>query len=95
MHNVNNHSCLSIPERLKGRVLGSCEWPEGFLWCFLVVDNLKREGLKRERERGKRKKKEREREGGREGGREREGDEKEQEGRSKKKERFKQVHKNK
>ena len=62
MHNVNNHSCLSIPERLKGRVLGSCEWPEGFLWCFLVVDNLKREGLKkRERERGKRKR-ERERE---------------------------------
>ena len=77
MHNVNNHSCFSIPERLKGRVLGSCEWPEGFLWCFLVVDNLKREGLKKRGREGEGKgKRERERGGGREGGREREGDEK-------------------
>ena len=75
MHNVNNHSCFSIPERLKGRVLGSCEWPEGFLWCFLVVDNLKREGLKkrgREGEREREKEKERERERGRKRRRKRE-----------------------
>lgn len=92
MHNVNNHSCFSIPERLKGRVLGSCEWPEGFLWCFLVVDNLKREGLKKRGREGKGKRK-REGEGGREEGRERERVMKRNRKEEAKKDRFKQVHK--